>query len=267
MKSHTLRLLIACLWCWATLIPLRLQAIPLWVFAGGESPGAGSTSPGTTNLLAWYALEANGLDSSGNGRTLSGSSGSPTHVAGLVSSCADVGNTNNWYFRSSEAWMNAAGALTIGLWIKPDDGQPTAIDYLFGRWNTSSNRSYLITLGTDGKMNFLVSGDGSGNVLTPSITTLANGAASNWTFIVCVFKPSTSIKLYINGVLEGINTTSIPSSVYPASTSLALGSGNGSSANTFLGLIDEAFIYGAELSDANIEWLYNSGAGRTFSDL
>lgn len=265
MKSHTLRLLLACLWCWATLIPLR--AIPLWVFAGGTSSGSGPTSPGTTNLLAWYALESSGADSSGNGRTLGLFNNPVSYVPGLVGNAVDIDNVNDFLSRGSEPWMNFAGEFTIGLWIKPDDGRPAAIDYLFGRWNISSNRSHLITLGTDGKMNFLVSSDGTSNVLATSTTVLADGAASGWTFIVGVFSPSTSVKIYINGVLEDTETASIPASVHTVSASLMLGNGNSTSSNTYLGLIDEPFIYGAELSDDNITWLYNSGAGRTFSDL
>jgi len=46
MKSPLLRLTLACLFCWATLIPLRVQAIPLWVFAGG-----GTSSPAPTYLV------------------------------------------------------------------------------------------------------------------------------------------------------------------------------------------------------------------------
>lgn len=266
MKSHILRLVLACLWCWAPLIPLR--AIPLWVFAGVESSSGGGTSPGTSSLLAWWAL-ANTLDASGNGRNLSVVS-SPSYTTGLVGNGGLLDTTNEWWSISDADWQTPTGSFSVGGWFKPSDGRPDTFGSgIFGKWGTTgANRSWLLINSTSGSMSFLVSADGTNTAVTSTSTTLlANGAASAYVFLVGVFESSTSVKLYVNGVLEGNITASVPASVNNGTQSIGLGGYNSGSAYVSQGMFDEFFMYEKVLTADNVTWLYNSGAGKTFNDL
>lgn len=265
MKHPFVIYIVLCLWCWAPLAQLR--AIPLSVFLGGSPPPAGAgESPGTSGLLAWWAMTTN-ADSSGNGRTLN-ESGTITNSAGLVDDAGYNASTGA-LFLGDAAWMTPAGDFSIGLWVKPDDGRPaTQGRGLFAQFGTAATtKSYLLLLGTDGSLNAYVSGDGNAQIQTISTTNFADGPASSWTYVVLVFKASTALRIYVNGNLENSNTTSIPASVYNATVGIDVFRYAGNNSNTLVGGIDEIHFYGKELSQDNITWLYNNGNGRTFTDL
>ncbi len=265
MKHPSLVYLVLCLWCWAPLA--QLKAIPLSVFLGGSPPSA-SSLPAASNVLAWYALESNGADSSGNGYTMTGT-GTPAHGTGKVGNAFTSGGTSQWYSITNAAWQSPTADFSISLWMRTTDVTPAAIDYLFNQYNTvSNNRAWMLRLATDGTLLWYVSpaGDGTGAQSVPS----TGGAISDntWHFIVCTFTASTSLKIYIDGTLNNTNPTSIPSAVNQSSTSsLFVGSMGASSTNTFVGDLDEVALWNVALTDAEVSALYAGGAGKTFTDL
>ena len=81
-----------------------------------------------------------------------------------------------------------------------------------------------------------------------------------------VYVPSTSLNIYIDGVLEGSNTTSIASSINNASQNFNIGQfGNG----TFElnGNIDEVAIWNSELSASDVTSIYNGGVPNDLASL
>ena len=102
-----------------------------------------------------------------------------------------------------------------------------------------------------------MSGDGTTQiqVAEPSI----NYGDNNWHFAAGVFIPSTSLSIYIDGVLRAINTTSIPASQFNSVALLTMGKRAGGSTYYLTGYLDEARIYDRALSEADINKLYSSG--------
>ena len=92
---------------------------------------------------------------------------------------------------------------------------------------------------------------------------------NSWHHVVGVFKPSTSLKIYIDGTLEGTNTTSIPASIDNDTVNITIGSILSSGNNFFAlnGNIDEVAVFNSELSASDVTAIYNSGVPNDLASL
>ncbi len=262
---------IVCLWlASASLALLPAQFVQHRRKAFQVAPGSG-TNPGTSNLEAWWNFEANGNDSSGNSRTLFNADLAPSYTAGLVGNALDTSAGNRyWVERADAAWMQPAGAFSIGAWAKFNDGQYTASQGVITQFSSVGNRAYSLRVNSTGNVAFIVSGDGTNLVINTSSVTIPNGA-TGWYLFVGVFVPSTSTKIYVasTSVAPAVvtETTSIPARVYDSSTTLDVGTIDRTSANALIGQIDSAFFYSKELTADDVTWLWNNGLGRQYSEL
>jgi hypothetical protein len=94
----------------------------------------------------------------------------------------------------------------------------------------------------------------------------ANLNAGTWYLLIAWHDPAANtINLQINNgtVFSKAFSAGIQNSTYP----LRLGTTSGSPYGYVDGVIDEAFIYRRVLTADEREWLYNSGNGRTYSEL
>ena len=145
------------------------------------------------------------------------------------------------------------GALTVGCWIKA--GVQTS-KFIFDKYDTGSNyRSWGLCINENQYPVFNISNNGS-DIFSAIRTSVITD--NLWHFWTGVYTPSTSIKLYIDGVLVNANTTSIPSAILDTSVMLLVGAYQSAGVKTgfFTGSIDEPFIYGRALSDTEISNLY-----------
>ena len=104
---------------------------------------------------------------------------------------------------------------------------------------------------------------GSTYYSAPATTNTRDG---QWHHIVGVFTPSVSVKIYVDGVLEGTNTTSIPSSINNANTNFKIGT-FGTGSRKLNGSIDETSVFNYALSSANVSTIYGSGIPTDISTL
>lgn len=153
------------------------------------------------DLYASYNFEGNANDLTGNGYngTLVNS---PTFSSGKFLQGVNFNGSN--YISTSSSTFNPSGNFSLSIWVKPS--------------------SYVNFMGILDK--FIFSGGNSGwgldipnssskfarftiNTSVSSYTASSTTAISNlsWTNIICVFESNT-IKIYINGVLEGTTATS-----------------------------------------------------------
>jgi hypothetical protein len=109
---------------------------------------------------------------------------------------------------------------------------------------------------SNGKLNFEISNDGSATTVAVGATTLATGS---WYHVTGVYSPSTSLTVYVNGVLDGINTTSIPASIFNGSGNLELGARAGGTGKFMYGAIDEVKIFTYVRTPSQIAWEFNKG--------
>ena len=148
------------------------------------------------------------------------------------------------------------------MWIKPESLPTTSgLSFILSKNGTTSG-TYI---GIDNSGHILFSGsDGTANTVT-STATLSTGT---WYHIVCVFIASTSMKIYINNSLDITDTTGIPASMRATTQTFYLGTQSnilGDATYHFDGLVDEATIWGTDLTAGNVTDIYNSGNGITYA--
>jgi len=160
----------------------------------------------------------------------------------------------------NDSSLQITGALSIAAWVKVTD--------------TDANQRFLTKYdGTD--KCFYISVQDSGGVFRFNITSSnsekeVNGTSNNfdsqWHHVVCVFTPSTSLKMYVDGVLEGTNTSSIPATIDNDDVKLFIGAEEDLELD-FTGYICNVGIWSASLTQAQIKSImWKNYAGLTSTE-
>ena len=104
------------------------------------------------------------------------------------------------------------------------------------------------------------------NVTQVTTSTIYNDG--NWHNVTCVFIPSTSINIYVDGVLDATNTTSIPATIGNSTDNFYLGTvvEKGNPTQIFNGNLDEVAVWNTDQT-ANVSTIYNSGTPQDLSSL
>ena len=155
--------------------------------------------------------------------------------------------------------LQITGAFTFSVWTKLNStvGPQSCI---MSKDNGTTQRAFTLW----GKItNIPVSYIWSGGS-NYSVGGTTNIADDNWHHVAVVYVPSTSLRIYVDGVLEGTNTTSIPASINNATQNLYLGQ-FASSLFEFKGNIDEVSLFNTELSASDVTSIYNSGTPNDIS--
>jgi hypothetical protein len=213
--------------------------------------------PGTSNLVAYYAMSNNVQDSSGKGNNGT-VVGTPTYEAGLSASnmalrlngttdCVDLGNKAVW---------NPTGSFSVSLWAN------------IGLWSTAWNHVMIGNRGEDNvgwqirrysgeNLCFTTRGVGNddmASVITPPL--------NEWIHITCVYDNAANTKtIYINGVQDSVVTTTVGAHITATTHNTYIGaratSGNtGPDTTTFFtGLLDEIRVYNRALTAGEADFL------------
>jgi hypothetical protein len=177
----------------------------------------------TKNPLSWWRM---GENATWNGSewslTDNGSGGNDGRSQNMVlaSRSNDVPNlysnksftfdgVDDYVDCGNPAGLQITGALTISAWVKINSTSPTQVCILSK--DDVTNRSYQLwgRRAVDGFPAFVIFSSNTSYIVSGT-TDLRD---SQWHHIVSVFTPNTSMKIYIDDVLEATNTTSIPSSI------------------------------------------------------
>ena len=159
--------------------------------------------------------------------------------------------------------LQITGELSISFWFKSSSTSDQAViskDALgqrcFAIWNN--------IFGTGNNLQFYVFNSNSATSISSS-TDFNDG---NWHNIVCIFKPSTYLRIYADGSLDAENTTSIPASIDNDTANLIIGGiiSSGSPLYMFQGNVDEVAIWNSDQS-SNISSIYNGGIPTDLSSL
>ena len=241
-------------------------------------PFGGVPTTGTalkTNLVAYWTLNESSdgsgavsrLDSSGNNLTLGDYNTTPS-ASGLKGNCADLEYDNQEYLALKDRTENVMGNIdfTIAFWIKPESSR---VQYLVSKGNETSAVSayaYLSYLNSSNTLYWIVSAasaDKSINI--PSV--INNG---NWYFVV-MYHDSVNdlIGAAINNgthVTGSFNGGCVDYSYMVTNIGKKPQTTIDKYANGFDGMMDEIGIWKRMLTPAEITWLYNAGAGRTYSE-
>ena len=144
------------------------------------------------------------------------------------------------------------GAQTWCAWIKTDVFGTNVYNVLGKNVDTGGQRTGRIRInGQSGneRLQAYFSTDGSSLFSVSSSTNSIS--QSTWYHVAVAFSPSTHLKLYIDGVEDGSNTTSIPATIYDGTAPFCIGSLDNTQ-QYFNGHIADVRIYDADIGATEV---------------
>ena len=163
------------------------------------------------------------------------------------------------------------GSFTVHIWIKPDDGQPLAGQFLCGsRDEVGDDSQWYIELRTNGTIRFYYESEGNAGTTALTASSQFSDGLAPWTHIACTADSTIggpgAKKIFVNGTertLSGThdgNTTGVDFTEYTSSINIAIGAFNKLAGPTdwYGGLIDETIIYNVAQSAQEIRSIFES---------
>ena len=160
-------------------------------------------------------------------------------------------------------------SFSISLWVRPDDGQPSASEYFFGV-NDNDEDIVRAELLTNGKVKFVIEGnDDTLSTETPNEVFINGGQSSvGFTHLLFVVTKSsgsdnTTVDIYVNGVDTNNTFDTLPEAdhaLFSSSENLVIGARNkdGTIRDYFSGKIDEFAIFNTALGSTEPLAIYNN---------
>lgn len=162
---------------------------------------------------------------------------------------------------ASTSDLSLTGAFSFSAWIKCDVLTGTT-QMIISKFKVGGNFQYALRIeGTSDLLTTYVTSDGSTSTTATSTAAITTGS---FIHVFGCYDPSNTLRTYINGVLDGENTISIPASLYSAASKFRIGDRDGGN-REFDGIIDEVAIWDAYRPELAAE-LYNAGAGVFYDD-
>lgn len=155
--------------------------------------------------------------------------------------------TDDYLSISNSTPFQITGAMTFSTWVKTND---TSFSGLLFKGNSISLSDYYFRMQSNGTMRFFM------NNLAKNVTSSTPINDGAWHNIIFVFIPSVSMTIYIDGVLDAQNTSSIPPTLNNNYTTTRIGFEAAS--QYWGGNIDETALWNTDQS-ANVSTIYNSG--------
>ncbi len=217
---------------------------------------------------AWYQLEDNADDSSGNNDGVL--SGNPAFAPGEVGQALDADGINDYVMVSASPDLSSVttAGLTINAWINPTD---VSAQQPLVEWNDDSNTGPQFGVGANFWIGVPYADGGPGSLYANlvDISGIAHQISSAIDLIVTnqyqhvavtYDKLSGEAQLYLDGSI--IAQTNLGTFVPDTSTDLYLAyRPNGANAPArYEGGLDEVGIYGFALSQCEIQAIYNAGS-------
>jgi hypothetical protein len=230
-----------------------------------NKPLSAPTNPGTTNLIScWSMDETSGTrDDAYGSNDLSDNNTVGYTSSGKISNAAYFIASNSEYLSISDNASLSMGDIdfTFAAWAYFSDFN--SYRPILSKWiSSSSNREYILEYNSAAPdFTFHISNNGTSSSYVPAGY---SPSINTWYYIIGWYD-KTADKIYLS-----INNGT------PASASYSSGAYNGTapfyvgrvdSAGYMNGYIDEVVVYKQLLSDDERTWLYNSGNGRSCSNI
>ena len=185
----------------------------------------------------------------------SGAGGTKSFDFDGTSDYIDLGETFQSIFRSS---------FSIGMWVKPADGQPAGSQVLIGSENSSDQDTVYVLITTAGNTVIKYQSDNDEVAGISDAVVFANGQ-NDWHHIVCTATSGGNLVTYVNGIV--VDTTDASGATFADWTSsdeLFVGAHdvNGTPNNFFEGKIAIAHVYNRALTNTEIQQNYRTHKGR-----
>jgi hypothetical protein len=216
-----------------------------------EQPFSGTAANSGSIRLLFHLNESSGTSAAdassyGNAGTLTNFPASPWTGTAL-----NFDGVNDFISVASSPSLDLAGGISLEAWVNITNNNPANPLTIVSKWDdTNGRRAYLLQLGINRKVQFLLSSDGTAN--PGSLFTAASAAAltiNTWYHVSATYD-GTTMRILINGVQDG--TLAGPASVFVSPALLRVGArGNAASAaeNFFVGAMDEPRVLDYARSD------------------
>jgi len=227
-----------------------------------------ATNPGTDNLIAWWSLdETSGTRADSHGSNDLTDNNTVLYDTGKQGNAADFEDSVGEYLSIADNADLSFGDedFTIGCWIKIESLDST-FQYIISKYDPPNDkREYALYLrGTTDKLEFSISGNGT------AVTGAEWGSAistGTWYFVVA-WHDSVNNQVGIEVNNSSPVTEAHTAGCFDSDSSFMIGASSKGTPDQFLdGLADEAFVFDKVLSADEKEWLYNSGNGRSYSEM
>ena len=231
-----------------------------------------TTNPGTTNLVAWWSLdEASGNRNDSHGVNHLTPGGLLSYATGKVGNAADFeGSTTDYLTIADNAAMRTGDIdWTYCLWVKAETLLGVGVYAgLVSRDPQSNNREmHIIYNGDVGRFFvqiFTAASTAAGRVQADS---LGQPSVGVWYFIVVWHDAGAdTLCIQVNG--GAVDSAAESATVGPAkAVATEFGTDVRATQGRYWdGLIDEVGFWKRKLNEREIQWLYNGGNGRAYSE-
>lgn len=167
--------------------------------------------------------------------------------------CAQFVAANSEGLTAADAsWNSPTGAFTLAMWYQPKADDNGA---LFSKYEeTGSQQSFHANrVAASDKMNFSIYLAGSNK----SVASATSMNVDTWYHVAFVYEPSTRITIYVNGVEDAENTTTIHASISDTTAPFWLGRGNTvGQLNAADAYMQDTVFWNTNLTDAEATTLY-----------
>ena len=213
----------------------------------------------TNGLVGYWSFDGKDMagntayDRSGQGNNGTLTSG-PTRAIGKIGQGLSFDGVDDYVDAGDTASLSISGAITISAWIKLNGAVQS--NRIASKSGGVADRGYELTIEADYTFHLYLGGvSPAGDFNTTGTTVLS---ANRWYHVVGVYNPSVEGKVYLDGIVEATNTTSVPSSQLTPAVNFNIG--RRTTGSYFPGLIDDVRIYNRALSADEIKRLYRIGA-------
>jgi hypothetical protein len=220
-----------------------------------------SCVPVPSGLVAWWPAEGNGTDIVGGNNA--------TVPAGVTYANGEVGQGFNFdgsanLVVADQPVLNPTNAMTIECWVYPRAplSPVTWTQFLVSKdAGCGANREYLLIVGDSPTQPG--SGDFRAHVGVPGGLMVLDGATivqSNTWYHVAETYDGATLKLYVNGNLDGEMAVTGPIVTTAEPVRMGGGGDGGCPVYNLNGILDEPTIYNRALSSNEIAAIYNAGS-------
>ena len=236
-----------------------------WITAYSPAPTtAGPCSPVPQGLVSWWPGNGNASDvqSHNDGILENGA----TFGTGVVGQGFLLNGVNQYVSVGDPSSLKLSGAITLAAWVQPsnkpplDDGSLSSIYAVLTKWGQSSTTdAYGMWLhNPDGNIRL----DGGIGVLGVGDGGLRNVGVipvGQWSLVSESYNSTTGLNvLYVDGIQVGNRTR--PGGITASDLNVLIGSEDSNLPRFFNGGIDEVQIYNRDLSQTEIQSLFQAGS-------
>jgi len=220
---------------------------------------AAPTNPGTANLLSYWSLnETSGTRSDSHGTNHLTDINTVEYADGIQSNASDHERGNSEFLTGTAFGAATDGNYSVSVWVKAESF-PTAEYSGIIHSADGSDGDWFLGVGSAGEI--MINREPNYKFYS------ANGVLSldTWYHIAYSYNSSTDqVALYVNNA--SVSMTRAADDLL-SNTGLAIGMKRTYPNQYWDGLIDECAVWNDMLTADEIDWLYNSGTGRTYAEL